>query len=106
MCRLGFWAPSTSRILAPIAKSRRQCSLPPSVLTGLPSILAGVFAFATVVLLTGGFSAPAGGVALAVLMLPTIVLTAEEALRMVPQRMKDAAIGMGATKTQMILQIV
>jgi phosphate transport system permease protein len=76
------------------------------VLTGLPSILAGVFAFATVVLLTGGFSAPAGGVALAVLMLPTIVLTAEEAIRMVPQRMKEAAIGMGATRTQMILQVV
>jgi len=40
------------------------------VLTGLPSILAGVFAFATVVVVTGGFSAPAGGAALALLMLP------------------------------------
>ena len=42
------------------------------VLTGLPSVLAGVFAYAAVVLATGGFSAPAGGVALAVLMLPTV----------------------------------
>ena len=76
------------------------------VLTGLPSILAGVFAYMTVVALTGHFTATAGGVALAVLMLPTIVLTAEEALRMVPVRMKEAAVGMGATRTQMILFVM
>jgi phosphate transport system permease protein len=76
------------------------------VLTGLPSVLAGVFAYAAVVLMTGGFSAPAGGVALAVLMLPTVVLTAEEAIRMVPARMKEAAIGMGATESQLLWRIV
>jgi len=76
------------------------------LLTGLPSILAGVFAYTAVVLLTGTFSAPAGGVALALLMLPTIVLTAEESIRMVPQRMKDAAIGMGATNTQMVCYVI
>ncbi len=76
------------------------------VLTGLPSILAGVFAFTAVVVLTHSFSALAGGVALAILMLPTIVLTAEEAIRMVPNRMREAALGMGATRTQMILQVV
>jgi hypothetical protein len=67
------------------------------VLTGLPSILVGVFAFATVVVVTGGFSAPAGGAALALLMLPTIMLTAEEDIKRVPSRMREAAIGMGAT---------
>ena len=51
------------------------------VLTGLPSILAGVFAYAAVVIVTGRFSAPAGGVALALLMLPTVLLTAEEAIK-------------------------
>jgi phosphate transport system permease protein len=76
------------------------------VLTGLPSILAGVFAVTTVVILTGTLSAPAGGIALAVLMLPTIVLTSEEAIRMVPQRMKEAAIGMGATRTQMVCYVI
>jgi phosphate transport system permease protein len=76
------------------------------VLTGLPSILAGVFAYTAVVLVTGTFSAPAGGVALALLMLPTVLLTAEEAIRMVPQRMREAAIGMGATRTQMVLRVV
>ena len=48
------------------------------VLSGFPSILAGVFAYGAVVLVTGGFSALAGGIALALLMLPTVMLTAEE----------------------------
>lgn len=75
-------------------------------LTGLPSILAGVFAYAMVVLTTGTYSAPAGGVALAVLMLPIVVLTAEEAMKMVPKIMKDAAYGMGCTNTQVICKVV
>jgi phosphate transport system permease protein len=70
------------------------------VLTGFPSILAGVFAYGVIVLLTGGFSAIAGAVAVSILMLPTILLTAEDAIRMVPAKMKEAAIGMGATTTQ------
>ena len=70
------------------------------VLTGFPSILAGVFAYGAVVLLTGGFSAIAGAVAVSILMLPTILLTAEDAIRMVPVKMVEAAIGMGATQTQ------
>jgi phosphate transport system permease protein len=70
------------------------------VLTGFPSILAGVFAYGAVVLATGGFSAIAGATAVAILMLPTIMLTAEDAIRMVPHKMKEAAFGMGATKTQ------
>ena len=76
------------------------------VLTGLPSILAGVFAFAAVVMISGGFSAPAGGIALALLMLPTIILTAEEAIKMVPAKMREAAIGMGATPTQVVWRIL
>ena len=75
-------------------------------LTGLPSILAGVFAYASVVLLTGTYSAPAGAVALAVLMVPTVVLTAEEAMKMVPRTTRDAAYGMGCTRSQVIWKIV
>lgn len=70
------------------------------LLTGFPSILAGVFAYGVIVLATGGYSAIAGAVALSVLMLPTIVLTSEDAIRMVPSRMKEAAFGMGATQAQ------
>jgi phosphate transport system permease protein len=76
------------------------------VLTGLPSILAGVFAFAAVVVVTGKFSAPAGGVALALLMIPTVLLTAEEAIKRVPPRMREAAIGMGATPTQVVTRVI
>jgi phosphate transport system permease protein len=76
------------------------------VLTGFPSILAGVFVYAVVVLAMGAYSATAGGIALAILMLPTVVLTAEEALKMVPRKMKDAALGIGCTRTQMIWKIV
>ncbi|HEY1205674.1 MAG TPA: phosphate ABC transporter permease PstA [Bryobacteraceae bacterium] len=76
------------------------------VLTGFPSILAGVFAYGAVVLITGGYSAIAGGLALAILMLPTVTLTAEDALRMVPEKMKEAAIGMGATQTQTVWMVL
>lgn len=76
------------------------------VLTGFPSIFAGVFVYAILVLAMGSYSAWAGGISLAVLMLPTVVLTAEEAMKTVPRRMKDAALGMGCTRTQMIWKIV
>ncbi len=76
------------------------------VLTGFPSILAGVFAYGTIVLATGGYSALAGAVALSILMLPTIILTSEDAIRMVPTRMKEAAVGMGATSTQTVLMVL
>jgi phosphate transport system permease protein len=86
-----------------IAAAARFCA---KTLTGLPSILAGVFAYAAVVLLTGTYSAPAGGVALALLMVPTVLLTAEEAMKMVPVRMKEAAVGMGCTPSQVVWRIV
>jgi phosphate transport system permease protein len=76
------------------------------VLTGFPSILAGVFAYGAVVLVTGGFSAFAGGIALSILMLPTVLLTAEDAIRAVPVKMREAAIGMGATQTQTVWMVL
>ena len=76
------------------------------VLTGFPSILAGVFAYGAIVLTTGGYSAIAGAIALSILMLPTIILTSEDAIRMVPSRMKEAAIGMGATPTQTVWMVL
>jgi phosphate transport system permease protein len=75
-------------------------------LTGLPSILAGVFAYAAVVLVTGTYSAPAGGAALSLLMIPTVILTAEEAMKMVPRIMKDAAHGMGCTHSQVVWKVI
>lgn len=86
-----------------VANAARFCA---KTLTGLPSIIAGVFAYATLVLVTGTYSAPAGSMALALLMLPTVMLTAEESMKMVPGIMKEAAYGMGCTRSQVIWQIV
>ncbi|AQZ52376.1 phosphate ABC transporter permease PstA [Martelella mediterranea] len=76
------------------------------VLTGFPSILSGVFVYAWLVIVMKTYSAVAGGLSLAILMLPTILLTSEQAFRMVPQRMKDAAYGMGCNATQVATRIV
>lgn len=75
------------------------------VLAGMPSILAGVFAYAVVVIATGSFSALAGSVAAALLMMPIIMLTTEEALHMVPEDVRLAALGMGATRAQMVWRV-
>jgi phosphate transport system permease protein len=103
---LGVFAAIYITEFGPDTQTARAVRFAAKVLTGLPSILAGVFAFAVVVLATGGFSAPAAGVALALLMVPTILLTAEEAIKRVPPRMREAAIGMGATPTQMVSRVV
>jgi phosphate transport system permease protein len=76
------------------------------LLTGVPSIICGVFAFAVVVLTTGRFSAIAGGVALAVLTLPTILLTTEQAILGVPNALREASYGLGATRFQTIARVV
>ncbi len=77
-----------------------------NVLTGVPAILMGLFAYSVVVIPTGNFSAFSGGVALAVLMLPIILRTTEEALRLVPNEMRQAALAVGSTRFQMVSKIV
>jgi phosphate transport system permease protein len=86
-----------------VAQVARFCA---KTMTGLPSILAGVFAYAAVVLVMGSYSAWAGGIALSLLMIPVVMLTAEEAIKMVPQSMKDAAFGMGCTPSQSMVKVV
>lgn len=77
-----------------------------NVLTGVPAILIGLFAYTIVVLPLGSFSAFSGGVALGVLMLPIVIRSTEEALRLVPNEMRQAATGIGATRFQTITRIV
>ena len=77
-----------------------------NVLSGVPSIIVGIFAYGVVVLATNQFSALAGGVALAVLMLPIIVRTTDEALQIVPQDVRWASVGVGASDYQTVLKIV
>jgi phosphate transport system permease protein len=103
---IGILAAAYLADLAPDSRLAKVTRFLAKVLTGFPSILAGVFVYAVIVLAMGTYSALAGGVALAVLMVPTIVLTAEEAMKMVPRKMKDAAIGMGCTRSQVIWQVV
>jgi phosphate transport system permease protein len=102
----GLMAAIHLAILDPNSKIATISRFLAKVLTGFPSILAGVFVYAVIVITTGTYSAWAGGVALAVLMLPTVTLAAEEAMKQVPQRMKDAAFGMGCTRTQVIMKVV
>lgn len=77
-----------------------------NVLSGVPSIIIGVFAYAVVVLTTKSYSAWAGGFALSILMLPIIIRTTEEALKLVPQEVRQASIGIGANDYQTVLQVV
>ena len=92
--------------LGPDSKLATVARFSAKTLTGVPSILAGVFAYAVVVLLTGTYSAPAGGLALAVLMLPTVILTAESAIKAVPKITRDAAYGMGCTRSQVVWKVL
>ncbi len=103
---VGILAALYLAILGPRSRIAEVARFFSKVLTGFPSILAGVFAYATVVLWIGAYSAWAGGIALAVLMLPTVTLAAEEAMKQVPQRIKDAAYGMGCTRSQVIWKVV
>ena len=103
---LGILAAVYLAILDPDSKLAHTVRFLAKVLTGFPSILAGVFIYAVMVVTMKTYSALAGGVALAVLMLPTVVLAAEQAMAMVPKKMKDAAYGMGCTRTQVIWKVV
>lgn len=67
------------------------------VLSGVPSIVMGVVVYELVVVTTKGFSALSGGVALALIMLPTVVRTTEDMMRMVPHTLYEAALALGAT---------
>jgi len=91
---------------APVSRIASSVRFVAKLLTGIPSIICGVFAFAAVVMTTQKFSALAGGVALSMLILPTILLTAEQALLGVPNSFREASFGVGATPFQTIWRIV
>ncbi len=75
-------------------------------LNATPSIVAGLFAYTLIVLGTHRFSALAGSVALAVLMIPTITRTTEEMLRLVPIGLREAALAIGLPEWRMTVDIV
>lgn len=77
-----------------------------TILTGIPSIIAGVFAYGVIVLTLKGFSAIAGGFALAVIMLPIVALTTEEALKLVPTSQRLASAALGGNRFQTTFRVV
>jgi phosphate transport system permease protein len=76
------------------------------VLSGIPSITVGLFVYGLVVTRTKHFSAWAGGLSLALLMLPTVVRTTEELLKLVPDSLREAALGLGVPKWRATLRIM
>jgi len=76
------------------------------VLNGLPSIVVGIFAWEFLVRPLGHFSALAGGVALAAMMIPMITRTTEEMVRLVPTSLREAALALGYSRARTAVQVV
>ncbi|MGE5848969.1 MAG: phosphate ABC transporter permease PstA [Candidatus Methylomirabilota bacterium] len=76
------------------------------VLNGVPSIVIGIFAYTLVVLPMRRFSALAGGFALAVIMLPIVLRTTEELVRLVPASLREAALALGIPEWKVMLRVV
>lgn len=95
----------------PTGKINRSVRFVNTVLTGVPSIVVGIFTYDIIVLTTKklfdfSYSALAGGVALAIIMLPIIALTTEEVLKLVPKTFRLASFGLGGTRFQTISRII
>jgi phosphate transport system permease protein len=75
------------------------------VLNGVPSIVVGIAIYSLIVMQQKHFSAFAGGVALAVMMVPTITRTTEEMLATVPHAIREAALGLGVPKWRTVLSV-
>ena len=80
-----------------------------NVLSGVPSIIAGVFIYGTIVtsriLFGNAYSAAAGGMALSILMLPTVIKTTDEGLKLVSDDLRRGALGVGASKFVTVVRI-
>jgi phosphate transport system permease protein len=76
------------------------------ILAGVPSIVVGIFAYAILVRPMHSYSAVSAGVALGIIMIPIIARTAEEALRLVPNSMREAALALGITRWRAVLGVI
>lgn len=87
------WAAATVRFLV-------------DTLTGIPTIIFGLFAWVLIVVPSHSFSALSGGVALSIIMIPTVARATEEVLRLVPKELREASVALGATESRTILRVV
>lgn len=76
------------------------------VLTGVPSIVVGLFAYGLVVQPMGQFSGFSGAVAYAFIMIPIILISAQEGLRLVPNTLREASLALGVSRWKTILRVV
>ncbi len=76
------------------------------ILSGVPSIIIGIFAYGVIVIPMQRFSALAGGFALGILMIPTVTKITEEMLRLVPQSLREASLALGVSRWKTTLRIV
>lgn len=77
------------------------------LVAGLPSIVVGVFVWAFLVRgLVGSYSGIAGGIALAIIMIPIVARTVEEVLRLIPHSLREAAMALGAPKWRVVLRVI
>lgn len=88
------------------SKLARLVRFSADVMSGVPSITVGLFVYSLVVVTTKHFSALAGGIALAILMLPMVTRTTEELLRLVPESLREAALGLGVPKWRATLRVM
>jgi phosphate transport system permease protein len=94
--------------LSEFSKSKLSKTLKMSVdlMSGIPSIVIGIFAYLMVVVPLKSFSALAGGIALSIIMLPIIIKTSEEILKLVPNHIREAGLALGLPRWKVILFIV
>ncbi len=76
------------------------------VLSGVPSIVVGLFGYALIVKPQGHYSALAGGAAIAIIMLPTIIRTTEEMLKLVPNTLREGSLALGAPEWKTSLSVM
>lgn len=88
------------------SKLAKTLKLTVDLLAGIPSIVIGIFAYLMVVVPFKSFSALAGGVALSIIMLPIIIKTSEEILKLVPNHIREAGLALGLPRWKVILFII
>lgn len=94
--------------LSEFSKSKLSKTLKMTVdlMSGIPSIVIGIFAYLTVVVPLKSFSAFAGAIALSIIMLPIIIKTSEEILKLVPNHIREAGLALGLPRWKVILFII
>jgi phosphate transport system permease protein len=76
------------------------------ILQGIPSIVIGIIAYVWIVVPAGSFSALSGGIALGIMMLPVIVMSTEETLKLIPDSLKEASLALGVPYPRTIMKVI